>query len=222
VRHPLLTSSLQQFGQHHDDGNDGARAAQWTRNPGRNGICAVISEPLPDDESPANSSPTNFPPPVNVVVSPAPHIISPPPATTQFFNPNGNISPPASAANPAAAPFIPSSYSSLTGWAGEFGDHVSGLAPSSSSSGWFATGWQGPQRLSSSWGQQSDIPDSVLISRPNTTHQSSHQQLNHKITPYLDHLRIHPHPSSAPSTTTTPTDSVLHQLDSNITPTQSP
>ncbi|KAF5357107.1 hypothetical protein D9756_006874 [Leucocoprinus leucothites] len=180
---------------HHDSSE--ASATQWTRNPGRNGLCAVISDPLREcDHSPTTSSPTTFPPSTTL-----PSVVDSPPVISTspggyFGSPEGTIStPPTTAA--ANAPFIASTYSSLTGWAGGYGDHghghhSAGMIPSSPE--WFgsAGGWQGPQRASSSWGQQSD----------NLSHH------NHKMPAYLEHhhphsssLRLHP-PTPASSSTT--------------------
>ncbi|KXN82357.1 Transcription factor SOX-8 [Leucoagaricus sp. SymC.cos] len=179
----------EQFGQISppDDGNEGT-TAQWTRNPGKHGICTVIHDPLRTcDDSPTASSPTSFaPPPVDVVSTP----VMSSPSATQYFNPDGAIPSPPATSNAAA--FIPSTYSSLTGWAGEYGDqHPSSV--SSSSGGWFGgSGWQGPQRASSSWGQ-------TLPQQQNLSH-------SHKM-PYLDpqhqastSLRLHSHPQASSNT----------------------
>lgn len=88
---------------------------QWTRNPGRNGMCTVITDPLTEYH----------------------HFVPPPLVDTHpYFPPDDSIAP--------NSTFIPSTYSSLTGWAGEYSDHYAGSG----------SGWQGPQRSSSSWGQQ--------------------------------------------------------------------
>ena len=88
---------------------------QWTCNPGRNGICTVITDPLTEYH--------HFAPPSLVDAHP-------------YFPPDDSIS-----SNPT---FTPSTYSSLTGWAGEYGNHYTGSGVC----------WQGPQRPSSSWGQE--------------------------------------------------------------------
>jgi len=88
---------------------------QWTRNPGRNGMCTVITDPI-----------TEY------------HHFAPPPLidTHPYF--------PLDDSMVSNSTFIPSTYSSLTGWAGEYSDYYTGSG----------SGWQGPQRSSSSWGQQ--------------------------------------------------------------------
>ncbi|KAJ3551958.1 hypothetical protein NP233_g12982 [Leucocoprinus birnbaumii] len=212
----MIESSRSPFAQIASDHRDRSEetATEWTRNPGRDGICTVICDPLRHcDNSPTTSSPTTFPPPASL--GDTPPIVSPSPG--DYFNP-GQSTPTAAAASNAA--FIPSSsYSTLTGWAGEYSDHHHGnfsADPMSASSGWFSptSNWQGPQRASSTWGQQSSEAHPRLL--PNYTDSKmpmypDYQQLSHPSS-----LRLHS-PPSAPSSSAT----FLQLSDSNHSPTHS-
>jgi hypothetical protein len=180
-------SFSQQFGslllsRPHND----TESIQWSRNAGRTGLCTVITDPLNgcDEDSPPATSLTAFPPPVDVASSP---ILS-------------SISPDALRHSPAATTFIPSTYSSLTGWAGEYD-------PTGPSSGpavlgnWFNPTWQGSVRTPSPWGPESDIPDN--------SRSSSHSKI-----PYP----VHHQPSLRLPLLTSPSTEKVHQLDGSNSP----
>ncbi|KAF7764089.1 transcriptional regulator family: HMG [Agaricus bisporus var. burnettii] len=163
--------------------HDDTEGAQWSRNAGRNGLCAVIADPLSgcDEDCPPTASSATFPPPVNVAPSP---ILS-------------AINPQALRHSPTTTTFIPSStYSSLTGWAGEYDP----AGPSTVLGDWFNPNWQASVRVSPPWGQENDTPDNP---------HSNAQALPTKI-PYQNHhqtslrLQVQSSPSAAD----------VHQLDS--------
>jgi len=123
-----------------ENSQDGSQRIEWTdlaSTNNRQGLVTVIEDPYKDD---CNNN-TNSPPPV----SSPPTLSLPPLSSSSYYQPR---------IPPQSSPTFPSSsFSTLTGWAGDYKYHESDVrswpsdhepAPSSSSSSWYNnnnTGW---------------------------------------------------------------------------------
>lgn len=182
-------SNCPSFSQQHPDNalegpRDGSHVVNWTVHPGRHGLLTVIDDPYIQDEKISTPSPSSTNPDI-----PIPIPSSPPLSISPVIHPAHPDSPSKSYYSPIS-PLPSSSFSTLTGWAGEHnrgatGPHLRNLYRSGpdfrTASGWHQEhGWEnhlqplGLQGGSGHWGQMRMGLDPEPHSRKMVTFDNRH------------------------------------------------